>query len=178
MKTTKFFLELKLNDFNKAKANFEKKQIAKNQMYSELSKLIDEKAKPTESIEINPLQYYYDWLLEKYKDSNPMKLTAVKLVDLLEIDLAKFKDAIANNNAIPNIAEPNEEDFKIYAETPEELARLKLSNDLVATIQRTKKIVGFVNLSSFSPIIRFDSGKNDYVVNNDFIKSKFYKNVL
>ena len=143
-----------------------------------ISKLIDETVEPTESIENNPLQYFYDWLLEKYKDSNPMNLKANKLVDLLEIDLAKFKDAIAKNNAIQNGPEPKEEDFKTYAETPEELARLKLSNDLVTIIQRTKKIVGFVNLSSLSPIIQFDGGKNDYVVNNDFVKSKFYKNVL
>ena len=178
MKTTKVFLELKLNDFNNAKVRFEKKQIAKSQMYSELSKLIDEIVEPTESIENKPLQYYYDWLLEKYKDSNPMNLTAVKLVDLLEIDLTTFKDSIAKNNAIPNVSEPIEENFKIYAETPEELARLKLSIDLVTIIQRTKKIIGFVNMSSFSPIIQFDGGKNDYVVNNDFVKSKFYKNVL
>lgn len=178
MKTTKVFLELKFNDFNNAKTIFEKKKIAKNQMYAELSKLIDETVEPTESIENNPLQYFYDYLLEKYKDSNPMNLKANKLVDLLEIDLAKFKDTISKNNAIPNVPEPKEEDFKIYAETPEELARLKLSTDLVTIIQRTKKIVGFVNLSSLSPIIQFDGGKNDYVVNNDFVKSKFYKNVL
>lgn len=178
MKTTKVFLELKLNDFNNAKAVFDKKQIAKSQMYAELSKLIDKEVEPSENIENNPLQYYYDWLLEKYKDSNPMNLKAVKLVELMEIDLAKFKDSIAKNNAIPNVPEPLEENFKIYAETPEELARLKLSTDLVEVIQRTNKIVGFVNLSSLSPIIRFDGGKNEYVVNNDFVKSKFYKNVL
>lgn len=178
MKTTKIFLELKLKEFNNAKALFEKKQIAKSQMYAELSKLIDGAIKPTESIENDPLQYFHDWLLEKYKDRNQMNLKAVKLVDLLEIDLTKFKDSIANNNKVPNVHEPKEEDFKVYAETPEELARLKLSTDLVAMIQRTKKIVGVLNLSSFSPIIQFDGMLNDYVINNNFVKSKHYKNVL
>ncbi|NDP25872.1 MAG: hypothetical protein GZ087_00370 [Flavobacterium sp.] len=147
-------------------------------MYAELLKLIDEVVEPTESIENNPLQYYYDWLLEKYKDRNLMLLNAIKLIDLLEIDLTNFKEAIAKNNLVPEVPKPTEEDFKLYAETPEELARLILSTDLVAVIQRTKKICGFVNLSSLKPIIIFDGAVNDYVVSNEFVKSKFYKNVL
>lgn len=178
MKTTKIFLEFQQVEFNKAKALFEKKQIAKNQMYVELSKLIDGTAEPAESIENDPLQYFYDWLLIEYKDRNQMNLKAVKLVDLLEIDLTKFKDSIANNNKVPNVPEPIEENFKLYAETPEEVARLKLSTDFVEIIARTKKVVGFINVSAFRPIIKFDGTKNDYVVNNEFIKSKHYKNVL
>lgn len=178
MKTTKIFLQFQKVEFNNAKALFEKKQMVKKQMYAELSNLIDEDAEPTASIENNPLQFFYDWLLEKYKDRNPMNLKAVKLVDLLEIDLTKFKDSIAKNNAIPNVPEPKEEDFNLYAETPEELARLKLSTDFIAVIQRAKKIVGFVNLAGFVPIIKFDGHLNDYVVNKEYVKSKYCKNIL
>lgn len=178
MKTTKIFLEFQQVEFNKAKVLFDKKQIVKNAMYAELSKLIDNEVEPAESIENDPLQYFHDWLLEKYKDHNQMNLKAVKLVDLLEIDLTKFKDSIAKNNAIPNVPEPTEENFKLYAETPEELARLKLSTDLAEVIKRTKKVIGFINLSNFRPLVQFDGMLNEYVVNNDYVKSKYYKNVL
>jgi hypothetical protein len=178
MKTTKIFLEFQQVEFNNAKALFDKKQMVKKQMYAELSELINGAVEPSESIENDPLQYFYDWLLIEYKDRNQMNLKAVKLVDLLEIDLTKFKDSIAKNNAIPNIPEPIEEDFKVYAETPEELARLKLSTDFVEVIKRTKKVVGFVNLSNFRAIIQFDGLLNEYVINKDFVKSKHYKNVL
>lgn len=179
MKTSKkIFLEFRQNEFNNAVAQFGKKQIARNELLTELSILINAPGELTESIEADPMQFYNAWLLNEYQERNPMNLNANKLIDLLEIDLTNFKNAIVKNNAIPNIPEPIEEDFKIYAETPEEMARFKLANDLVDVIQRTKKICGFVNLASFKPIIFFDGGTNEYAVNKDFIKSKFAKNVL
>ena len=181
MKTTKIFLEFQQVEFNNAKTLFAKKQIVKNQMYAELSKLIDEAVDPADCIESNPLDFYYNWLLEKYKDRNQMNLKAIKLVDLLEIDLTSFNSSIAKNNAVLNVPEPIEEEFKVYAETPEELARLKLATDLIDVAERFNKMNGSVqsvNLTVFKPIIIYDGSVLKYVPHPAWIKSTIYKNIL
>lgn len=159
----------------------QKREALKARMYSELEALTSEPLKANKEFENNPLEYYYNWLAEKHKKTNSLNLKPTKLIDLLEISISDFEKAIAKFKSVPNIEKPTKEAFKVYAETPEELARLKLANDLIAIAERADKVVstyGGVNLSEFKPIVSISGNK--YVPNVFWIKSTHqqYKNIL
>lgn len=65
----------------------------------------------------------------KYKDAFSLGLSVEKLCDLFSIDLGKIKELC--NKYTPNLKEPKEEDFYLYAETPIQLKRFDNCQKLI-----------------------------------------------
>ena len=167
---------------NKYVISFDEKeyneQMDRLELYLEAWKsLKDEITALVGQIEIDyddPMLSVREAFLKKYEDKNTFGLSFQKLIELLEIDLSRLKDAIALYEKCQVRQKPQREDFTIYAKTEEQKARLRLANGLLRNLETIKEngwghCYAGVFVQSFSAPPIFMNGSLDWKVNPRFV---------
>ena len=79
----------------------------------------------------NAFNLYMKYFAELHKDNNNLNLRAVKLFDLMELDLAKVISIFDKAKVMPHQIKPDIKDYEMYATTPQEKERLKIAQDFL-----------------------------------------------
>ena len=157
-------------EYNEQQERFELYQEAAASLKDEITALVGH-------IDIdydNPMLSVREAFLKKYEDKNTFGLSFQKLIELLEIDLTRLKDAIALFDKCQVRQEPQREDFTTYAKTDEQKARLRLANGLLRTMDTIKEngwghcYAGTFTKSFANPPI-FMTGSLEWKVNPRFV---------
>ena len=161
-------IEFKEADYKRALQQHSEKEAAGKKLIATVTELLNEEVKDPAPILKDALNFFYERLEAR---ENPYNLKGEKLAFLWELDTTEIEALQKKYKTLPFIPEPTEEAFTVYAETPEQMERLKLANDLLEVTNRCKAYTGdtFINLSLFRPIVRTKFGTNDYEVNPDFV---------
>lgn len=157
-------------EYNEQKERFELYQEAGASLKDEITALVGH-------IDIDyddPMRSVREAFLKKYEEQNTFGISFKKLVELLEIDLSRLKDAIALYEKCQVRQEPQREDFTIYAKTEEQKARLRLANGLLRSMQTIQEngwghCYGGTFTKSFANPPIFMNGSLEWKVNPRFI---------
>ena len=108
-------------------------------------------------------------------------MKAEKLAELLELDLSNLKRFNEVFSKLKTVVSPSEETFTTYAETEEELTRLKQCEKLIETIYDVELKTGvksypFDVMKAFRRILNFNVRTNKYEANTYWVKTG--KNIL
>ena len=79
----------------------------------------------------NAFNLYMKYFAELHKDNNNLNLRAVKLFDLMELNLEKVISIFDKAKVMPHQEQPKIEDYEMYATTPQEKERLKIAQDFL-----------------------------------------------
>ena len=148
---------------------------AKQNIKKEVLKLIP-KYRINESFYDNVMDNFYKALLHKYQKENTLNLKAEKLAELLELDLSNLKRFNEVYTKLRTVVSPSEETFTTYAETEEELTRLKQCEKLIETIYDVELKTGvkaypFDVMKAFRRILNFNVRTNKYEANTYWVKT-------
>ena len=122
----------------------------------------------------DPMQSVREAFLKKYEDQNTFGLSFHKLIELLEIDLSRLKEAVEQFNRCQVRQEPQREDFTIYAKTKEQKERLRLAMGLIRSMETIKEngwghCYAGVFVQSFSAPPIYMNGSLEWKVNPRFV---------
>jgi hypothetical protein len=79
----------------------------------------------------NAFNIYMQNFAELHKDNNNLNLRAVKLFDLMELNLEKVISIFDKAKVMPHQIKPDIKDYEMYASTPQEKERLKIAQDFL-----------------------------------------------
>ena len=79
----------------------------------------------------NAFGVFMKYFAELHKDNNKLNLRAVKLFDLMELNLAKVISIFDKAKVMPHQIKPDIKDYEMYASTPQEKERLKIAQDFL-----------------------------------------------
>jgi len=122
------------------------------------------------------LNNFYSGLLHKYKKENTLNLRAEKLAELLEFDLRKLKELVANYDKLKDVKSPTIENYTTYTETPEQLTRKEQCEKLINTIYEVEESTGvkaypFDVTKAFRRILDFNIRTNKFQANTYWVKT-------
>ena len=118
----------------------------------------------------NAFNLYMQYFAELHKDNNNLNLRAVKLFDLMELDLAKVISIFDKAKVMPHQIKPDIKDYEIYASTPQEIERLHIAKDFLNIMGKLGTEVMFRNVL-MAPVKR-DVNTGHPVVNHHWIKQR------
>ena len=116
----------------------------------------------------NSFSLYMKLFAELHKDNNNLNLRAVKLFDLMELNLEKVISIFDKAKVMPHQEQPKIEDYEMYASTPQEKERLKIAQDFLEIMGKLGTEVMFRNVL-MAPVKR-DLNSGLPVVNHHWIK--------
>jgi hypothetical protein len=116
----------------------------------------------------NAFNIYMKYFAELHKDNNNLNLRAVKLFDLMELDLAKVISIFDKAKVMQQKIKPDIKDYEMYATTPQEKERLKIAQDFLEIMGKLGTQVMFSNVL-MAPVKR-DVNTGHPVVNHHWIK--------
>ena len=108
------------------------------------------------------------YFAELHKDNNKLNLRAVKLFDLMELDLEKVISIFDKAKVMPHQIKPDIKDYEMYATTPQEKERLKIAQDFLEIMGKLGTQVMFSNVLT-APVKR-DTNTGHPCVNHHWIK--------
>ena len=120
------------------------------------------------------LKSFYSKIAEIHESNNTLKLSPIKLCDLLEIDDSLIKNHCLQYKNFKDIKKPRRDPFCVYAETDEELYKLEFANKLIDILNELKEhrnIQRMDIIRLFGSIIKLDNSYYKYIVNPTFIKN-------
>jgi hypothetical protein len=79
----------------------------------------------------NAFNLYMKYFAELHKDNNKLNLRAVKLFDLMELNLEKVISIFDKAKVLQHQIKPDIKDYEMYATTPQEKERLKIAQDFL-----------------------------------------------
>ena len=79
----------------------------------------------------NAFNLYMKYFAELHKDNNKLNLRAVKLFDLMELDLAKVISIFDKAKVMQHQEQPKIKDYEMYATTPQEIERLHIAKEFL-----------------------------------------------
>lgn len=90
-----------------------------------------------------PIKYFEREILLAYESVNVMKLSFKKLTDLLDLNVQKFFDAVAEYQKlkVDETAEVQREQFIIYATTQEQIEKFNKLNDLCTMLNNIRETI-------------------------------------
>jgi len=91
----------------------------------------------------NAFNLYMKKFAELHKDNNNLNLRAVKLFDLMELDLAKVISIFDKAKVMPHQVEPDIKDYQIFAVTETQKARLKTARQLLELLPKINSGINF-----------------------------------
>ena len=174
-KNAKTIIKVRHEDFKRAFENFAKKVDVQNRMKEQFEMLLRDYKYNEEELYRDPVGYFYDCVEDAYSKENTLRLSGMKLVELLQLNADKFRVEAFKYNDLKKYEEPTEEQFTDYAETEEELSRLTYANRLIDLVRTFEKGLGRVFpkdlILSHSPqVVYFNFRSNAYEPNIHFIK--------
>ena len=93
----------------------------------------------------NAFNLYMQKFAKKHAKVNLMELSGVRLHDLMEIDLARIIGIFDKLKVNRHQVKPDITDYSTYAETEEELRRLKISLDFLDIMKQIESSITFSN---------------------------------
>ena len=116
----------------------------------------------------NAFNIYMKYFAELHKDNNKLNLRAVKLFDLMELDLAKVISIFDKAKVMQHQEQPKIEDYEMYATTPQEKERLKIAQDFLEIMGKLNTGIQFTQPIN-APVKR-DLNTGHPCVNHHWIK--------
>jgi hypothetical protein len=115
----------------------------------------------------NALNIFLSFFKKRHEKENTLDLSAIKLADLMELDLARII-SIFDTSRIKNISKPILKDYEMYAVGEKELEKLKIAQDFLEIMGKLGTEVMFRNVL-MAPVKR-DVNTGHPVVNHHWIK--------
>ena len=115
----------------------------------------------------NALNVFLAYFKELHKKENTLNLSAIKLADLMELDLARII-SIFDTSKIKNYPKPDIKDYEMYATTPQEIERLHIAKEFLNIMGKLGTEVMFRNVL-MAPVKR-DVNTGRAIVNHHWIK--------
>ena len=117
----------------------------------------------------NSLNVFLAYFKELHKKENTLNLSAIKLADLMELDLARII-SIFDTSRIKNYPKPDIKNYEMYATTPQEIERLTIAKEFLEIMGKLQTQVMFSNVL-MAPVKR-DVNTGHPVVNHHWIKQR------
>jgi len=117
----------------------------------------------------NALNVFLSFFKKRHEKQNTLDLSAIKLADLMELDLARII-SIFDTSRIKNYPKPDIKDYELIASTKLELERLKIAQDFLEIMGKLGTQVMFSNVL-MAPVKR-DVNTGHPVVNHHWIKQR------
>ena len=117
----------------------------------------------------NALNVFLSFFKKRHEKENTLDLSAIKLADLMELDLARII-SIFDTSRIKNYPKPDIKDYELIASTKLELERLKIAQDFLEIMGKLGTQVMFSNVL-MAPVKR-DVNTGKAIVNHHWIKQR------
>jgi hypothetical protein len=115
----------------------------------------------------NAQNVFLSYFKKRHEKENTLDLSAIKLADLMELDLARII-SIFDTSRIKNYAKPILKDYEMYATTPQEIERLKIAQDFLEIMGKLGTGINFTQPLK-APVKR-DVYTGHAVINPYFVK--------
>jgi len=116
----------------------------------------------------NAFNLYMKNFAELHKDNNNLNLRAVKLFDLMELNLEKVISIFDKAKVMPHQEQPKIEDYEMYATTPQEIERLHIAKEFLNIMGKLGTGINFTQPLK-APVKR-DVYTGHAVINPYFVK--------
>ena len=116
----------------------------------------------------NAQNVFLSYFKKRHEKQNTLDLSAIKLADLMELDLARII-SIFDTSKIKNYPKPDIKDYELIASTKLELERLKIAQDFLEIMGKLGTQVMFSNVL-MAPVKR-DLNTGHPCVNHHWIKN-------
>jgi hypothetical protein len=116
----------------------------------------------------NAQNVFLSYFKKRHEKQNTLDLSAIKLADLMELDLARII-SIFDTSKIKNYPKPDIKNYELIASTKLELERLKIAQDFLEIMGKLGTEVMFRNVL-MAPVKR-DVNTGHPVVNHHWIKN-------
>ena len=91
----------------------------------------------------NAFNLYMKYFAELHKDNNNLNLRAVKLFDLMELDLAKVISIFDKAKVMPHQIKPDIKDYQIFAVSDIQKERLKIARQFLELLPKINSGINF-----------------------------------
>jgi len=168
-------LKINQQELKKAIEIYDRKVATEMAIDAEFTRLVKDYDYSLKSLLENPLDYFYTAIEVVYSEQNTLKLSGLKLVELMQIDISELIRLADGYEGLRQITKPKKDDFTDYAENEDEIKRLAFSLEYILLITRFEKQFGRVfpreALLAFSPqCVYFNHYLNTYEPNTNFVK--------
>ena len=116
----------------------------------------------------NAFGVFMKYFAELHKDNNKLNLRAVKLFDLMELNLEKVISIFDKAKVMPHQEQPKIEDYEMYATTPQEIERLHIAKEFLNIMGKLGTGINFTQPLK-APVKR-DVYTGHAVINPYFVK--------
>ena len=116
----------------------------------------------------NAFNLYMKYFAELHKDNNNLNLRAVKLFDLMELNLEKVISIFDKAKVMPHQIKPDIKDYEMYATTPQEIERLHIAKEFLNIMGKLETGINFTQPLK-APVKR-DVYTGHAVINPYFVK--------
>ena len=117
----------------------------------------------------NAQNVFLSYFKKRHEKENTLDLSAIKLADLMELDLARII-SIFDTSRIKNYPKPDIKEYEMIASTKLELERLKIAQDFLEIMGKLGTQVMFSNVL-MAPVKR-DVNTGHPCVNHHWIKQR------
>jgi hypothetical protein len=115
----------------------------------------------------NAQNVFLSYFKKRHEKQNTLDLSAIKLADLMELDLARII-SIFDTSKIKNYAKPDIKNYELIASTKLELERLKIAQDFLEILGKLDTSVNFTNV--YKAPVKRDLNTGHPCVNHHWIK--------
>jgi hypothetical protein len=116
----------------------------------------------------NSFNLYMKLFAELHKDNNKLNLRAVKLFDLMELNLEKVISIFDKAKVMPHQIKPDIKDYEMYATTPQEIERLHIAKDFLNIMGKLETGINFTQ--PLKAPVKGDVYTGHAVINPYFVK--------
>jgi hypothetical protein len=168
-------LKINQQELKKALEAFDRKVATEMAIDAEFTRLVKDYDYSLKSLLENPRDYFYTAIEVVYSEQNTLRLSGLKLVELMQIDTSELLRLADGYEGLKHISKPKKDDYTDYAESPDEIKRLEYSKEYILLITRFEKDFGRVfpreAMLSHSPqCVYFNHYLNTYEPNTNFVK--------
>jgi hypothetical protein len=122
-----------------------------------------------ELIKNNAFKDFAKKFAQLHEDANTLKLSSLRLMDLMDLPVEKLVGIFDRIKLFQFQSSPNLDDYKIWANTPKELERLKIAQDFLEILGKLDTSVNFTNV--YKAPLKRDNNTGHPVINHLWVKS-------
>ena len=116
----------------------------------------------------NAQNVFLSYFKKRHEKQNTLDLSAIKLADLMELDLARII-SIFDTSKIKNYPKPDIKNYELIASTKLELERLMIAQDFLEILGKLDTSVNFTNV--YKAPLKRDNNTGHPVINYLWVKS-------